>query len=256
MRASNLLSSSFVVLFLASPAFPQQTPTRDPRAVFVLQQSLAAMGGVPNETQATGTVTLTAGSKTDQGTIRILTRGLDQSREETTTTDGMQAEVFSGRRASLTLADGQKEKSLEWAASAQSPGLPSVFIATALANTEAAIEYIGLETLDGSQAHHVRFRNTFASNSELVNLAEFSRKDIWISVASALPLKLAYERREGSGARPRIRMEVRYSDYRNVSGALYPFMIAKSLNGMPWAVISIQSVQVNPGLADAEFKLR
>ena len=91
------------------------------------------------------------------------------------------------------------------------------------------------------------------STPRLRHLAGFSVKELWIDASSRLPRKLAYERRAASGAAPRIPVAVFFSDYRNVGGVLYPFRIEKSLNGTPWATITIQNVAFNTGLTDADF---
>jgi hypothetical protein len=230
---------------------------RDARAVAVLQQAAVAMGGAaPADCVATGTVTIVSGSKTDSGTVRILTRGLSQSVEEFQTSDGTLSEVFSDGVAAAKVGLEQKEKSLEWASSAQSTLFPLVFIASALSNPDTAFEYVGLEALDGTSAHHIRFWNTFASNPRVKHLAEFSTRDIWINVANGLPIKVVYERREASGAAPRIPMGARYSDYRSVGGVLFPHSIVKIVNGTDWATIQISSVSINTGLAASTFSVQ
>src|SRR5271156_4828124 len=79
----------FVVLSLSASLSAQQTTstsgppvTRDAQAVLILGQALAVMGGAPpTDSVATGTIAIVAGSKSDDGTIRTLTRGADQSAE-------------------------------------------------------------------------------------------------------------------------------------------------------------------------------
>ena len=48
------------------------TPTRDPQAISILQQSVKSMGGVlPADSVAMGNIQTIAGSETTQGTIRF-----------------------------------------------------------------------------------------------------------------------------------------------------------------------------------------
>ena len=71
-------------------------PTRDQQAIAVLQQSFAAMGKtLPADSVATGMVTIIAGTRTETGTIRILTRGSDQTIEELDTDLGRRKLVYS-----------------------------------------------------------------------------------------------------------------------------------------------------------------
>lgn len=88
---------SLLVCSLLIPAsVAAQQPPRDPQALAILQQSLVAMGGtVPMDSVATGTVVLVAGSLTENGTIRIVTRGSDQTAEQIQTSAGSRLVIYS-----------------------------------------------------------------------------------------------------------------------------------------------------------------
>jgi hypothetical protein len=81
------LSALLAILVLSVvPTFTQtststQPPVRDPQAFALLQAAAAALARMPpGDSMATGSVTLAAGSTTDQGTIRVLTKGTSQTR--------------------------------------------------------------------------------------------------------------------------------------------------------------------------------
>jgi len=260
MRVTRLLffvSISFLLsISLAAQlaATQQSTPSvqRDPQAVTVLTQSIAAMGGsVPTDSVATGTVTLVAGSLTETGTIGILTRGVDQSSEQIQTPSVTHKIIYSRGQAN-DIHGTVIRTQLELAVSSQSPDFPLPLLAGALNNIEMSFQYVGLETLSGAPVHHIRFWNTF-SEPWIQHLTEFSRKDLWLDAASRLPIRLSYEWREAYGAAPRISVDCYFSDYRNAGGALYPFLIKKSLNGTPWITITILNAKLNMGLSDADF---
>jgi outer membrane lipoprotein-sorting protein len=246
----------------ASPGFAQQiapppSPPRDARAVAAAQQALTAMGGtVPGDSVASGTVTVTAGSLTETGTVRILTRGTDQSVEEFTLPGSRKLLTFSKGLAAENYNAETTPTSLERAASSHSSLAPLFLLAAALNDSESAFEYVGEETVDGEKLVHVRVWKTFTSKAKLSHLAKFSEKDIWLEAATALPRRIAYEQRDGGGASDRFRIEVAFSDYRNVSGVLVPYHIEKSINGTPWASITIQQVTFNSGLTDSHFQVR
>jgi len=253
-RRTVLVLAAFLV---SIPIAAQQSVSRDPQALIVLQHALAAMGGaLPSDAVATGNVILVAGSKTDNGTVRILTRGLDQSAEQIQMTDGSRSIVYSQGRANRIDSAGTTPFTLELAASSQTPCFPFVVIARALNNPDYAFQYLGLEALGSAQAHHLRLWNTFSSSSKLQRLAEFTAKDLWIDAVSGLPLKLALDHRNGGGAESRIPLAVFYSDYRNLGGVLYPFRVDKSLNGTPWAKITITQVAFNTALTDNDFPIQ
>ena len=96
----------------------------------------------------------------------------------------------------------------------------------------------------------------YASQPDQQFLAAFTVRDIWIDAKTNLPAKIAYSLRAGSGAVPSMAVEVTFSDYRAVSGVLYPFQISESLNGTPWLSITISSVSFNTGLTDSTFLIQ
>lgn len=86
---------------------PQLPSIRDARALSILQRSFAAMGGrVPSDSTASGTVEIVEGSLRTKGTIRILTRGFDQTAEFIDTPEGVRSAVYSRLRADLVPAEG------------------------------------------------------------------------------------------------------------------------------------------------------
>jgi outer membrane lipoprotein-sorting protein len=232
------------------------TPARDPQAVAVLQQSFAAMGKtLPADSVATGTVTIVEGSRTEEGTIRVATRGPDQSIEDITTSSDHRVVVYTQLLAAETKAGATKLLSFEASATSQAPDFPLAIIAWALTDPDAAMTYVGLEPLNGQQTHHIRIWNTLNSIPQLQPYAEFTVMNIWIDPSSGLVQKLAYEKREGSGSSPRSRMEIFYSEYQNFGGILYPTQIQKNLNGVLWTTIHISNVTLNTGLKDSDFPL-
>ncbi len=245
----------FISIF-SVPAAAQQVP-RDAQAVVILQQSFVAMGGtVPADSVATGTITVVAGSTTETGTARILTRGVDQSAEQIQTTAGKRAVIYSRGQASEVQNASVRSLQMELVVTSQSPDFPLPLLAAALNNSDTAIKYVGLETIGGSTLYHVQFWNAFSANVRLQPLAPFSTRDIWIDSVTGRPNKLSYERRATRGSGPGVHFEVFFSDYRNVNGVLYPFLIQKSANAVHLLTINIQTVTPNNGLTDADFPVR
>jgi hypothetical protein len=226
-----------IFLFLTALSWGKQTSqqapapqaTRDPQAVAALQQAVAAMGAaLPSDSVATGSVIVVAGTETDQGTIRILTRGTDQTLEQTDTPQAVRTEVFSQGQASETVGTAATPFPLERAATAQCRDFPLPYLLALLNNSEESLTFVGTEQL-GVSALHIRATKTF------------------------LPLKVAHVQRDGGGSAPRTRMEIFFTDYQSTGGVLYPRTIRKSWNGTPWMTITVQTVSYNTGLTDANF---
>jgi hypothetical protein len=233
------------------------TPTRDAQAVTAIQNALAAMGKtLPVDSVATGTVTIVAGTKADNGTIRIQTRGTDQASEQIQLSDGtVNAVVFSKGQANEVVQGAVNFTSLELASSSQSADYPLPLLTAAFNNPDFSFQYVGQETLDdGSTTQHVRFWNTYSSNPAMLPLSEFTTKDLWVNAKTGLPQKLTYLRREAGGpASWRIAIGISYSDWRGVDGVMFPYQIQKSWNGTPWTTITIQNVAFQTGLTDNDF---
>src|SRR5580704_3973080 len=105
-----LVIAALLILFVLPVSLPAQqaaqatpAPTRDPQAVAALQQAFVAMGGtLPSDTVAAGTVTIVAGSQTESGDIRILTRNANQTSESIQAGPIQKLVVYSGGLATET----------------------------------------------------------------------------------------------------------------------------------------------------------
>lgn len=251
-----LVVLSVVPVSLLGQQSPQTVaaPQRDQQAISILQQAFAAMGKtLPSDSVTTGTVTIVAGSRTESGSIRILTRGPDQSLEEIQTEVTHRIVVYSRYFAAETNGSTTKALSVELSASSQCPDFPMPLVSWALNSSDAGVSYVGLETVNGESMHHIRVWNAFVSIPALQSRAEFSIHDLWIDSARFLPRKISYLRRTAGGAVPRIPVEVYFSDFQEISGIFYPFTIQKIFNGTPWTTISISKVSLNTGLSDSDF---
>jgi hypothetical protein len=250
---------------IASPAAPgaplghsqaASPAARDPQAAALLQNSIKFMGGAPPvDSMAVGTIVFVAGSTTDNGKIGISTRGPDQCAEHIELPGERRSIIYSRGEVDESSSGAMKSASLELAASSQCADFPLPLLVAFSADQDTSLEYMGAETLDTASTQHIRLSKTFASKKGFEFLAEFSRRDVWLDSNTGLPVKLAYERREGRGRTAPVRIEVRYSNWQIARGVAYPFQIEKSWNGTPWATITLQSVEFHTGLTDADFPI-
>ncbi len=244
-----------LALLLTHDLCAQQSGNSRALALSVLQSSIAAMGGsLPADSVASGAVTTTAGSLTENGTIVIFTRGSDQTSEQLQTPSGTTT-VYSHGNASQVQGTNLTPQPLELAVTAQSAYFPLQLFTNAVNDPDSAFIYIGVETVNNISAHHIRYWKAFASSPQLATLAAFSTRDVWIDAVSNLPVKVAYSDHASDGAVPAVSKGVTYSNYQVFNGVLYPLTIQKSVNGTPWATITLSSVVFNTGLTDANFPL-
>lgn len=254
----------FILVVLGALSLSAQQLTSDPNAIALVQHSVAAMGGsVPADTSASGRVEIFEGSRTEAGSIRILTRGLEQTLEEIKTDKSERKltfsrnEVKSDNLRSDTEPQVSSKNSTELALGSRSVFFPLALLAEALRNTDSAFEYVGLETLNNTEVHHVRFRNTFQSKRGWQRLSPLTARDVWIDAKSALPSKLSYSIQEGRGiGSDSVRIEVLYSDFRDSGGFLYPWAIERLANGTLWMKIHLERVKAGNNLADTDFRIK
>ena len=236
---------------------PAQAPQRDPQAIAILQQAVAAMASmVPTDSSASGTVTVVEGSTTQTGTIQILTLGMTQTSVTLDLPAGQRTVIYSDGTSKEIFGTQSSNPPLQSVLSDQSVDFPLPFLTGALSNPDESFRYIGLESVNGQSAQHIQLWNSFASKPHLESLASFSLKDVWLDATSGLPLKIAYLRRTSGGLAPGIPVEIFLSKYTKVSGVLYPFQIDKSKNGTPWQTIVIENASVNTGLTAAQFQVQ
>lgn len=234
-----------------------QPPIRDPQALALLQSSARALGGnVPSDSAATGTVEAVVGPRQEQGTIRILTRGTSQTYEELNLPSGTRAQVYSHGAASVNAGSTPQKLEGQFAISGQAVDFPLPFISGALSNTNQSFRYVGAETLDGVSVEHVRTWDSFGSKPNGQRLSALTVKDIWINAATNMPVSISYDRHAAGTFGATIHVAVDFANYRDVQGFLYPFEITQSVNGVPFATITIENVSFNTGLTDANFPIQ
>ena len=270
MRKS-LLAAASVFLF-AFPLFSRQSPSqpapsphftnpapqppvRDAEAVAIVEASIKAMGGTPpSDSTATGSITQAVGQESQEGTILIQTRGTDQSLEQITVPDSTTTIVYSRLIAAQTTGSNPEQAlSGQVAVVSQTSFFPLPLLTSAINSPDFSLRYIGVESLNGASAEHIRIWNTFTSRPQATGLVTPSTRDIWINPASNLPEKITYSQQTSSPQVPPVLVEVDLGNYAATNGFAYPRAITKSLNGTPWLTISIQSVAFNTGLSDSTF---
>jgi hypothetical protein len=257
MLTSLLALLTTFLLYPQASAGAQSAEISDPQALTALRSAWVAMGGlVPNDSTAQGTISITAGTRTESGTYTLLTRGTTQSSEQIAATYTNQTLIYSNGGSALTVNQTTQSLSMEASQSSQSAVFTLPLLAQLLSTPGIIVQLVGMETVNGASCEHFRTWNSFSSHPKVQFLSDFTTKDFWIDSASGLVKRLSYKIREAGGDAPITIMDVYYDDYRSVSGVLYPFLIHKSWNGTPWATITIQTVEFNTGLTDSNFPIQ
>lgn len=256
---------AFGFLFFVTAAQAQTsapvTPTRDPQAVAILNQSLQAAGGSQalaaiQDFTASGSITFYWAGQKVSGSVTIKGRGLAQYRMDASVDGGVESLVVNGNNGSVKNIDGSTRTfSPDELVYFASPSFPSTQVMAALQNTSTSISFVGEVTHDGRQVDDVRVQKVYSKADDPLGFrAKLATRDFFIDPAtfqvvssqdSAHPIHIL------SALCPH---EMQFSDYRTVNGVLVPFAITETVCGQTTDRINLSQIVFNTGLTDSDFQ--
>jgi hypothetical protein len=251
-----LCSSLGVLLTLLPSTAARAQGNAVPANAILLQLSSAFSGGKPIRTvEITGNASWHAGSLNDSGTV-TLKASADSSSQ-------MQLQLAATGPKNEALSGASSNAACQWSgADAVSheidfgnclqPAvwfLPALSLQPALASSTMSAVDLGTGPV-GSGSNSYRHVQTQLMPGNLPikmanSLAQRSTEDLGMDPTSLLPAVLTYSVHPDNGANVQIAVEVRYSDYRAVSGVQIPFHIQRLVNGTLQLDILVSSVQIN-----------
>ncbi len=246
----------FSLVFLICLSIPTAANSQSTTGIpTVLNQTMQRLGGSPpDDAVIDASVTITAGSTQETGTLRIATKNTTHTSETYDTPTMAHHVVFAAGIASESKGRSKlKELPFGRTLTAQSALSPLTFLASKMTDKSLHVDDLGLQNVDGSPTRQLQISNSWANDKALSPYQEFTVCDIWLDPVTALPRAVSYRQREGIGAIPWVAIRVEYEDYRAVGGLLYPYHITKYVNGTKWADINVTSVATNKGLVISEF---
>lgn len=218
----------------------------------------------------------TAGAGTDSGTVRLEAAGAGFSRVDLELGGGSRITIRdrkSGRSGWIPRGSTQASGAL---ASAAAPGgtgeaahalpagdafWPAVWFFPALALSESGTPRAtvagGSTTFNGTGAERLSLALKLPQRSAKMTaeIARLSEADFVLDAKTHLPLALDFLRYPGGLTnRAGVRVEIRYGDWRPVSGVEVPYRIERWINGTRQLLITINSAQINPPLDAGDFQ--
>ena len=126
-----------------------------------------------------------------------------------------------------------------------------------VADDSTSVRYVGRETKLGEAVDHysITVALPFPSSQQSTTVIPIS-SDIYLDSSTNIPVGLRYFAHPNSDLLVNLPVEVRYSDYRLVNGAMVPFKIVKLINGAVLMDISVNSASMNTGIVDTEFSVQ
>jgi hypothetical protein len=242
---------------------PTVTVTRDPQAISLLQQSVAAMlnGTQVTDISMSGTAIHFAGSDNDTGTVILQAKGTTESKVAITLAGNTTTELRSfqdgAETGTSTGTDGKSQTTAFHNCFTDSawffPALSSV--ASAVANQGMNASYVGAETVNGISVQHVRVWQSIASPDEaaVTLIAHVSTMDWYLDGTSGLPMLARFTTHPTDNASLDQQAEVRFANYQAISGVMVPLHIQRLLNNALAFDFTFASATLNSGLPDSTF---
>ena len=244
----------FLILGLAGLTTAQVSPQRDPQALALLAQSMAAnlgSSGPVHDTVANGTITWPDGST---GTITLKTKGPDWLRSEVSGRGTDTVSVVRAGRGHAT-RNGTRSNLPRWATAYQrATHIPGFSRLGDFAKSQINAIYVGLEDVSGRPAHHLRM---FASPTDQTpaEIEEIiSDIHLFLDAQSLLIVKTLSYDYSPDVIENRTLVETYFEDYRSIGGLAVPHRITRFVHGQEHLRINLTNVRLNPGLPDSEFQ--
>ena len=248
--------------------FPPPPPA-DQAALSLVQKALASLRGSNTIADVTlvGTATRTAGSDIETGAITMKALGTRFSRIDLADATGTRTELRGADSTGKPLNRSISPDGTSAAVAGHNAMTDAVWFFPALSSlakdpakyTNLAISYVGQEQKGDATVQHIHFVTQFPHPSAgpamlpPPDLSRLTAMDLYLDPSSSLPVALAFNTHPDKNSLIDIPVDIEYSNYQAVDGALVPFRIQKFIHGTLFLDITIQSASVNKGLTAAEF---
>ncbi len=249
------LGTVLAIPALAQPTAvaPQPVAQRDPQALSLLSQSLAAMlkGRPISDVKLQAQVTQTAGSETDTGSATLEAAAYDKGKMDLGFTSGRRAETRNGSAGVWSAADAQNHPVAlhnTWTAAAWFA--PALVIQSWVQDSSFSLSYAGLEDRDGAKVLHIRAARNAAGAADI---AALSATDLYLDPQSLMPVALAFNTHPDDDLGVNLPVEVTFASYQTFSGMLAPSRIRSFLQNSLLLDFSVTATSANNGLASSDF---
>ena len=251
---------SFVVLVVVSSATAQRPQTgasrkagttQNQNAVAIIQQSLSILG-LPSsptlETIAQGTFT---DSNSQVSSITIETAGEDRLRFNI----GPDFSFVSNAGSSWVINQGVRHTLPSWTAKYKRPDhLPSVSLIADYQNPNLQPQYVALETVNGSPAHHLSMAMLPTDGTPTDMEALMSEFHVWVDATSLLIVQTRTFDFSPETPQNRTPVDTYLGNYQSQGGALVPFHVTSYLSGQLYSDIVLTSINLNASIPPSDFE--
>jgi len=250
----------FLVVLAGSPSLFSQNkaPVSDPEAMTLALKSVAAMSGTTAvaDVTLTGDAIRTLGSDKQVGTATLSAKSFGESRVDLALKESARSEVRNSAAGPKRGAWSGSDRVLHPIAPHNCltdttwffPALGS--LATAATDPNVVLVYMGQGGQGQSQFHHIQ---AYTYNSYLQAAEALSVMDFYLDTLTLLPSVVTFNEHPDTDQTTNVSVQVMFSDYRSVNGALVPFHIQRYVNTDLTIDVQVTSVAINSGISDDVF---
>lgn len=226
-------------------------------------QTLAALGGVPQDARLQGNLTRSADGQDQTGSIDLEALGSTRARVVAHLVSGDQVQVRdlsgSAPQGVKTGRDGsRKALALHNLWTAPVWFLPQLSILSEAGQPGVQIEDLGTHTRNGVTVRTLRLtrwhdRVQGAAAPFFRQAAQLSTMEIDLDAATLLPVAMRWFSHPPANLLVNIPEAVEWTDYRKTGNSLIPYHLRRSHNGPLQDDIAITSAVLNAGVPTADF---
>ncbi len=249
--------------FLSAQSTTQATaPASDPLAVVLASQAQAALSsGSVSDIALSASVEWIAGGTRATGSATLKAKGSAEARLDVAAGEVSRSEIrndASGPDGRWIGSDGVRHAMAAHNCWTPAAWFAPVTVIQAALDPNTVLRYVGRVNWNGVAGEHLRMvRYVAAQNAKQAAITQsLSAVEVYLDAASHLPLAIAYSTHPDDDYSQNIPVEIRFSDYRPVSGVKVPFRVQRLVQGNINLEITILSATINGGLADSEFALQ
>lgn len=241
----------------------QTAPTSDPQAVLLVSEAQVALMGTTSvaDIVINANSQWIAGGTKSTGTATLKAKGIAEARLDISGDTVKRAEIrndSSGPDGRWSGTDGALHPVSPhncWAPAGWFA--PHALIQT-MSSPGMVLRYSGQETHSGITTDRIQaYRFSTEKDPKLAtDLERLSTLDVFLDSGTHLPAAVVFNTHPDNDSGRDIPIEIRFSDYRNVSGVMVPFAIQRFLQGVLNLDLTVTSATLNSGLADSEFALQ
>ncbi len=260
-RASLLLF--LVVLVSSAIAFSQKQQVNDPQAVALATQAIATLtqGVAVNDVTLAGSVTWTTGGDNQSGSAKLKALAGGDSRLDLTLGGAQKSEIRNntGLPAGGWIGtDGISHRAAVhncWTDAAWF--FPALSSLAGVNDPSFLYTYVGQETKNDATVYHLQTARLWGKpgSAELGLFRQWSTTDFYLDAKSLLPIAIDFSVHPDDDSNTNISVDIRFADYRSVTGVVVPFHVQKFVNNGLVLDLTVNSVSINSGLTQNDFVL-